>query len=420
VEEAEEVEEIEEIRPAEDESGGGSEELDAVQEAGALEPEELESVEEGEDLEPEDLEPEDLEPEEVEELEGLESDAEAEEPLELTGSRSQADVHMSDWFSFTRHGSSRLDEEDAEEAELIEDFEETIPEEPLGEELEEAGSEEPYRMEDDLIVFTSGEETDNSFFQILRLHGRADGDAEGERGVFTAADGVVEIDQRVYEEAHYTSDAEVRNLVESIVGQEEESESAGIDDLLAAGGGLDLLPVGQKEEAITAGTDAGGGPRKPIIDERGLDYDAILGAYPETEGGILKSLVEFTRAWGARAAGVLLPAEGEMRLDYSLAIEERCRRNFVVPVTSDVYRHVLTHRSLLLTREPLHRFRSFRGLCSESAFAYIGSVLLLPIVFRGTEAYLLLGVREGATSIEELLSNAGIRLPGAVSAPARS
>jgi hypothetical protein len=41
-------------------------------------------------------------------------------------------------------------------------------------------------------------------------------------------------------------------------------------------------------------------------------------------------------------------------------------------------------------------------------------------VFRGTEAYLLLGVREGATSIEELLSNAGIRLPGAVSAPARS
>jgi hypothetical protein len=96
-----------------------------------------------------------------------------------------------------------------------------------------------------------------------------------------------------------------------------------------------------------------------------------------------------------------------MRLDYSLAIEEKCRRNFRVPTTSDIYRHVLSQRSLLLTREPLHRFRAFNGLCSEAALAYIGTALLLPIIFRQQEAYLILAVKETATSIEELLESVG-------------
>jgi hypothetical protein len=425
LEPAEEAEEPEELEAAEE-----AEELEPAEETGELEePEELEADEEPAELEPAEeageLEPVDeleaaaaLEPEE---LESVDTDAEeAEEPLELAGSKSAGDVHMSDWFSFTRHGTSRLDEEDAEEAELIEDFEEALPRQPQpAEEEEEEETEDPYRIEDELIVFTSSAETDNRYFQIVRLDRRVAAAGDTGHGVFTADDGVVQIDRRVYEESHETGDAEVRTLVDSIVG-EEEDETAGIDDLLAPGGGLDLLPVGQKDESPGFGAGAGEGRRTPTFSERGLDYDAILDAYPDTEGGILKSLVEFTRSWGARAAGVLMSAEGEMRLDYSLAIEERCRRNFIVPETSDVYRHVLRHRSLLLTREPLHRFRSFHGLCTESALAYIGPALLLPIVFRGEDAYLVLGVRDEAQNVEELLANAGMGLPGAVTADAGS
>jgi hypothetical protein len=75
---------------------------------------------------------------------------------------------------------------------------------------------------------------------------------------------------------------------------------------------------------------------------------------------------------------------------------------------------------MLLTREPLHRFKSFRGLCSEAALSYIGTALLLPIIFREQEGYLLLAVRESAMNIEELLSGVGLTLPEAVATTTNS
>ncbi len=361
------------------------------------------------------------EAETVEELETVEPERDEEpESLQPSSSRATGDVRMSDWFTFARHDSGSVEDEDVEEAELIEELEEPEPAEAAAPE-EEADTGEPYRLEDDLIVFTSAAETDNEYFEILRLEpGPTDAVAQSGSDVFTADGEVVQIDERVYESSHDTPDEEVRELVESIVGTEDEEDAAGIDELLAPGGGLDLLPVGQREEELVTGGESTGARRTPTITPRGLDYDAILSSYSANEGGILKSLVEFTRSWGARAAGVLLPHDGELRLEHSLAVEEGCRRNFVVSSGSDVYRHVLNHRSILLAREPLHRFRSFRGLCSEAAFAYIGEVLLIPIVFRGQEGYLFLGVRDGATSIRELLANAGMSLPESSPAAANS
>ena len=75
---------------------------------------------------------------------------------------------------------------------------------------------------------------------------------------------------------------------------------------------------------------------------------------------------------------------------------------------------------MLLTREPLHRFKSFRGLCSEAALSYIGSALLLPIIFREQEGYLVLAVRESARNIEELLSGVGLALPETVATAGNS
>ncbi len=336
--------------------------------------------------------------------------------MQPSSSHATAEVRISDWFSFARHESISPEDEEAEEAELVEELEEEEPAAALARE-EDAESEAPYRIEENLIVLTSPRDTNNEYFQLLRLEaGRVDVTAEST--VFTADGDVVQIDETVYESAHETPDEGVRELVESIVGEQDEDDTAGIDDLLAPGGGLDLLPVGQKDEELIMAGESSGAGRAPTMTSRGLDYDAILSRYPTNEGGVLKSLVEFTRSWGARAAGVLLPQNNELRLEYSLAVEEGCRRSFVVSNDSDVYRHALRHRSLLLAREPLHRFRSFRGVCSEAAFAYIGEVLLLPIVFRGQEGYLFLGVRDVSTNLENLLSNAGIALPEFSHAPA--
>ncbi len=423
-EEAEEVEELEEAEPAEPQSSEPEREPEPAEEYGELEPADLEELdveeaelEELEELEPEEPHagaPETAEPEAetVEELETVEPERDEEpEPLQPSSQRATGEVRMSDWFSFARHESTALEDEDVEEAELIEELEEQEPAAPDVPE-EDADTGEPYRLEGDVVVFTSAAETDNEYFEILRLEpGGADAEVPSESDVFTADGEVVQIGERVYESSHDTPDEEVRDLVESIVGTEDEEDAAGIDELLAPGGGLDLLPVGQREEELVTGGESTGPGRTPTITPRGLDYDAILSSYSANEGGILKSLIEFTRSWGARAAGVLLPHDDELRLEHGLAVEERCRRSFVVPRDSDVYRHVFSHRSILLLREPLHRFRSFRGLCTEAAFAYIGEVLLLPIVFRGQEGYLFLGVRDGATDIRELLANAGMTLP---------
>ncbi len=447
LEEAEELEPLDE-EPEEAETAAPEAEPEPEAKQQAAEPQAADEVEELEPADLEELEAEDAELEEleaekphtgepeagerepeaetVEELETVEPERDEEpEPLQPSSPRATGEVRMSDWFSFARHESTSLEDEDVEEAELIEELEEEEPAEPAVPEKAadtgEADTGEAYRLEDDLIVFTTAADTDNEYFEILRLEpGNTDVEAQSEAEVFTADGEVVQIDERVYESSHDTPDEEVRELVESIVGTEDEEDAAGIDELLAPGGGLDLLPVGQREEGLVTGGESAGAGRTPTITPRGLDYDAILSSYSANEGGILKSLVEFTRSWGARAAGVLLPHDDELRLEHSLAIEERCQRNFVVSGDSDVYRHVFSHRSILLAREPLHRFRSFRGVCSEAAFAYIGEVLLLPIVFRGQEGYLFLGVRDGATNIRELLANAGMSLPEVSPAAASS
>ena len=247
----------------------------------------------------------------MEELETVEPERD-EEPvtLEPSSSRATGEVRMSDWFSFAGHEKATLDDDGVEEAELIEELEEP---EPAPEAVATSGPEEesetgePYRLEDNLIVFTSSAETDNEYFEILRLDpGNTDADADSTAEVFTADGEVVQIDERVYASSHDVPDREVRELVDSIVGTEDEGDAAGIDELLAPGGGLDLLPVGQRGEELVTGSDSSGSGRTPNITPRGLDYDAILASYSDNEGGILKSLVEFTRSWGARAAGILL------------------------------------------------------------------------------------------------------------------
>ncbi len=361
------------------------------------------------------------EPEPVfEELEPVEaSDQGSEAPQELSTAKAGSYVRMSDWFSFGQHadhGVRQLEEEqEGEEAELVEELEEVeeaAPVTPSASEPSSPTSEEeggPYELRDDLVVIVSPQETNNAYYELLRLDLRLSEGSEDKR-VFTADDGVVRIDDDVYQESQETEGDEVRHLIESITGESEEGGTSGIDDLFASGSGLDLLPVGERGSETTSGPEVGSGDRKPTFGAHGLDYDAILSGYPNNDGGVLKSLVEFTRSWGTRAAGVLLPGKEGLHMEYSLAIEESCRQQFIVPHDSDVYRQVLAERSLLLTKEPLHRYKSFRGLCSEAAFAYIGRVLFVPVVFRKSEGYLLLGVHDNSSDIETLLSNAGMSL----------
>ncbi|MFP4704607.1 MAG: hypothetical protein ACLFMV_07355, partial [Spirochaetaceae bacterium] len=441
-EEPAELEELEEL----EEEPGELEELDEFEETSASaeeqpEPEgELRAAPE-QDQADEAVEPlEELEGfEELEELEAAASGDEAEsgdetEPdvLEPTESSTIYPVRMSDWFSFSRTHNVVGEEEDVEEAELIEEFDSAEEESYAGFE-EEAESGEPYRMEENLIVVTSSAENDNECFELLPLSTLVATDAGEEQGTtateapfVTDSEGVVRIDSRVFSREGSGEDEEVRSLVDSVTGESEghdreeapqenqseavPGEATGIDDLFGPGAGLDLLPVGGGGAESSEEPESPPGRAVPDLGPRGLEYDQVLAAYPDSEGGTFKSLVQFSRAWAARAAGILVPHDDAFHLEYSLAFEEGCRRSFMLPMKSDVYHNVMRHRSLLLTREPLHRFKAFHGLCSESAFAYIGSVLLLPIVFRRQEAYMLLAVSEKAGGIRELLAKAGLSL----------
>ena len=123
--------------------------------------------------------------------------------------------------------------------------------------------------------------------------------------------------------------------------------------------------------------------------------------YNKTEGGVIKSLVTFTRYWHARVGVLFAVGEGELVPQYGLGIEESCLHSLHISHSSGIYRNVLEKRLVLFVNRPLRQVEYFLGLCPDEQIASFQKALFLPAIIHGEEGYALLGLQDGIGSLNE-------------------
>ena len=254
-----------------------------------------------------------------------------------------------------------------------------------------------------LIRFTSAREGSTADYEIATI-GDVLNRLHVDKGVLLERDGVVEIEREAYGDRPLTKDEELRDLVDSVTNPETDDVRSGIEQLF--GDGVDdLLPgarsIGDAEpqEARSAGESVF------RFVEQGVDYDAFLRGYQSNDGGVLKSLVRFTRLWGARVGVVFLEDEDGLVPSYQLGLHARCAEAMKITRSSGLYRNVLAKRYALFVRRPLVTVEYFEGLCEPEQLAVLERSLFLPLVFRKERAYVLLGLPRSVDSLDAAFRN---------------
>ena len=256
----------------------------------------------------------------------------------------------------------------------------------------------------DAVAFAELEMGDD--YQILEIDQALQYLGE-KRELIEETGGVYQISGGAYESAEAETSDEVRGLIDQVIGQtEDDAVEEGIDDILSGGAGLELYPIGER---IEGRTESGGNvelenrDKGPSLSSRGLDYDRFLSRYKRNEGGLLKSLIDFTRIWNAKFSAIMVVKDGEYQVEYMLGLEEPCLNFLRVVEGSPLYSVVFARRRILLLTRTLQHYKELQIGCTESEFEYIGCTVFIPVVFRGADAYLLLGLGDQKPTAESVL-----------------
>ncbi len=309
-----------------------------------------------------------------------------------------------------------VDPEEPEEVHILAEGEPaaTVPPEMEGEEAiraeAEAGSGSVAGMLDGLSA------KDYEVIPITRMLAlvSAGGDVIAEK------DEIPEIRQTSYGEgrsrADIRSDAAKREssgLAESVLkpakGSAETPEGGGgIDEILSIHA-IDLFPAeyadrrGGADESASADDD----DRKRIRFGRdGLDYDWFMRRHRSTESGIIKSLVEVTRLFRARAGSLFLETEKGLRATYSLGLDEACMNRVIAKRDTPLFREIFEKRHALFLKVPLNEVSNFRSVCEETQFAHLQKSVFIPVRFNKKPAYLMVSVHGEVESFDTLFVNA--------------
>jgi len=206
----------------------------------------------------------------------------------------------------------------------------------------------------------------------------------------------VEIGREVYADVGGPRDESTRDLVDSIIGRDTSEEESGIETLFG-GGSDDLLPEFSRSERVV---------RKEVevslfrFAEQGFDYDAFLRGFHDTDSGVLKSMVRFTRLWNARVGTLLTETADGLEPGFQLGLDPQCAAALGISRSSGLYRNILSRKSILLLRQPMVNAEYFSGLCKAESLALFERSLFLPVIFRGQPGYALLGLPRSMDSIE--------------------
>ena len=308
-----------------------------------------------------------------------------------------------------------VETDDAEEVELLPEIAASTTREPSGtssvsrhyaEPITATGESTESKEEAATLEGLSAED-----FQVIPMS-RILSLISGTQDIISEREGVPEIRQTVFGAVAQRDEEpqrrEFRGLAESIMRPNDEiseAQRSGIDELLSIHA-IDLFPAEYRGKTNvpdgSSRTLSEGGVHRLRFRSDGLDYDWFMQRYRQTESGIIKSLVEMTRFFRARAGSLFLESEKGLRATYSLGLDEACMNRIIAKRDTRLFQDVFQKRRALYLRVPLNEVANFRSVCEESQFSHLQKSLFLPIKFQNKPAYLLVSVHGEVDTFETL------------------
>ncbi len=193
---------------------------------------------------------------------------------------------------------------------------------------------------------------------------------------------------------------------------------AGVESLFGAALG-EFEDLGQRDSSnvpqIRRSQAAQQRSKRIVFGENGVDYDRFLEGYKRGEGGVLKSLMEFSRIWNARVAAILVEAEGGYRLEYAIGIEfeNPDPTGQIIPHDSRISQLLRRGRRAVLVKKPFEEYPELVQVFGRDSVSFRGRFAFLPIQFKERPAYFFLGLRTPVESLQELVNGADLGIAAA-------
>ncbi len=414
LEDAEEIEEVDDVEGIEE--AGEADELDALEEVEEIEEieaaddteeiEEVAELEEVEELE-ETVEADDIDDlEEIEEVVELDDADEAEPLVELSGGRSNESVGSLSFAS--RSGKPGAPVWEFTQAAVEQELEAITNQELADVEGGKIDSQDPVAPR---IAELSGFELVERD-EFLRLVGSS--------SVIEETEGVYRIDTALYERASGgTGPIEAHTLGRS----EGNASDYWYDDDLILLGPTSVAPArhavaaektyeaSQEYRSPTTGRTAGA--RSGESDDGdaiirscvfGLDYDRYLEGFRPDDGGVMRSLVYFTRSANARSALLAVSENESFTVTYQLGVDDSCDGRLSVDAGSELNSQVMQTGSALSLDVSLAEIPGVKAGCETSHLEAFTPVVFLPVGFRGKSGYLIMSMYPESGSISDIIS----------------
>jgi len=161
-----------------------------------------------------------------------------------------------------------------------------------------------------------------------------------------------------------------------------------------------LFPDVSFEEDGFLFTDTGISQLPPTAN--GFDFDAIRKGYVENEKGAYRALLDYSRHVDAQCAVIIAPDDKGYRSLLSIGMN-RNPDDSLFDLDSEISSEYLMKRRIIgidgAKKSPL-----LGEKWDWIAFKYVNSLLFMPLIYRGKDAYLMLGFKEKSSNPVDFFS----------------
>ncbi len=134
----------------------------------------------------------------------------------------------------------------------------------------------------------------------------------------------------------------------------------------------------------------------------GLDFDRYLSHFRGDEPGIMRALMLLTRRVYARVAMIAVRRDNAYRTEYGIGLNEHEKESLHISERSQFARSILNEGQLYRFEGPVTELPDVQVTGEDASIADCRCVVFVPIKFRGSRAYLVLGMRESAGELRDI------------------
>ncbi len=159
---------------------------------------------------------------------------------------------------------------------------------------------------------------------------------------------------------------------------------------------------GRPDDARTDFSEDEESDSDPIFAVEGIDLDRYLSHFRDDEPGIMRGLMLLTRKVYARVAMIAVRGDDGYHTEYGIGLNEHEHESVQIPERSEFAQSILKEGRLFRFEGSVTELPGVEVTGQNTSIGSCRCVVFIPVKFRGTRAYLVLGVRDGGCDVLDI------------------